>query len=203
MKFARRSVSDADIRKYQAFAQTLQQVRESGRAGLVLALSLSGVCANAPACVHAAPPTQCNRTGSVHMAWQALGAALVPPLPPFELELGRASFGWRCSHLGPLPLPLLPRGPAPRHWRLALLSASLPSGLVARGVAQLSSAQLSSAHVCLPGCGLLLLRAVSRLWQRLPIPGCAWRRRRPRRRRRASSSRPRRLCLGRRRRRGG
>lgn len=26
MKFARRSVSDADIRKYQAFAQTLQQV---------------------------------------------------------------------------------------------------------------------------------------------------------------------------------
>lgn len=27
MRFARRSVSDADIRKYQAFAQTLQQVR--------------------------------------------------------------------------------------------------------------------------------------------------------------------------------
>ncbi|KAJ0606429.1 putative vesicle-fusing ATPase [Helianthus annuus] len=27
MKFARRSVSDADIRKYQAFAQTLQQSR--------------------------------------------------------------------------------------------------------------------------------------------------------------------------------
>jgi transitional endoplasmic reticulum ATPase len=26
MQFARRSVSDADIRKYQAFAQTLQQV---------------------------------------------------------------------------------------------------------------------------------------------------------------------------------
>lgn len=30
MKFARRSVSDADIRKYQAFAQTLQQVRGGG-----------------------------------------------------------------------------------------------------------------------------------------------------------------------------
>ena len=36
MKYARRSVSDADIRKYQAFAQTLQQVNEScclGRGG--------------------------------------------------------------------------------------------------------------------------------------------------------------------------
>lgn len=30
MKFARRSVSDADIRKYQAFAQTLQQSRGFG-----------------------------------------------------------------------------------------------------------------------------------------------------------------------------
>ncbi|KAF6155585.1 hypothetical protein GIB67_004579 [Kingdonia uniflora] len=30
MKFARRSVSDADIRKYQAFAQTLQQLRGFG-----------------------------------------------------------------------------------------------------------------------------------------------------------------------------
>lgn len=30
MKFARRSVSDADIRKYQAFAQTLQQSRSFG-----------------------------------------------------------------------------------------------------------------------------------------------------------------------------
>jgi transitional endoplasmic reticulum ATPase len=30
MKFARRSVSDADIRKYQAFAQTLQQSRGLG-----------------------------------------------------------------------------------------------------------------------------------------------------------------------------
>lgn len=30
MKFARRSVSDADIRKYQAFAQTLQQARGFG-----------------------------------------------------------------------------------------------------------------------------------------------------------------------------
>lgn len=30
MKFARRSVSDADIRKYQAFAQTLQQSRGIG-----------------------------------------------------------------------------------------------------------------------------------------------------------------------------
>jgi transitional endoplasmic reticulum ATPase len=30
MRFARRSVSDADIRKYQAFAQTLQQSRGFG-----------------------------------------------------------------------------------------------------------------------------------------------------------------------------
>ena len=30
MKFARRSVSDADIRKYRAFAQTLQQSRGIG-----------------------------------------------------------------------------------------------------------------------------------------------------------------------------
>jgi len=30
MKFARRSVSDADIRKYQLFAQTLQQSRGFG-----------------------------------------------------------------------------------------------------------------------------------------------------------------------------
>lgn len=30
MKFARRSVSDADIRKYQVFAQTLQQSRGIG-----------------------------------------------------------------------------------------------------------------------------------------------------------------------------
>lgn len=30
MKYARRSVSDADIRKYQAFAQTLQQTRGFG-----------------------------------------------------------------------------------------------------------------------------------------------------------------------------
>merc|ERR1712007_314198 len=30
MKFARRSVSDADIRKYQSFAQTLQQQRGFG-----------------------------------------------------------------------------------------------------------------------------------------------------------------------------
>ncbi|KZV35171.1 cell division cycle protein 48 [Dorcoceras hygrometricum] len=30
MKFARRSVSDSDIRKYQAFAQTLQQSRGFG-----------------------------------------------------------------------------------------------------------------------------------------------------------------------------
>lgn len=30
MKFARRSVSDADIRKYQAFARTLQQSRGFG-----------------------------------------------------------------------------------------------------------------------------------------------------------------------------
>jgi transitional endoplasmic reticulum ATPase len=30
MKFARRSVSDADIRKYQAFSQTLQQSRGFG-----------------------------------------------------------------------------------------------------------------------------------------------------------------------------
>lgn len=30
MKYARRSVSDADIRKYQAFAQTLQQARGFG-----------------------------------------------------------------------------------------------------------------------------------------------------------------------------
>lgn len=30
MKFARRSVSDVDIRKYQAFAQTLQQSRGFG-----------------------------------------------------------------------------------------------------------------------------------------------------------------------------
>merc|ERR1712007_340858 len=30
MKFARRSVSDADIRKYQSFAQTLQQSRGFG-----------------------------------------------------------------------------------------------------------------------------------------------------------------------------
>lgn len=30
MKFARRSVSDADIRKYSAFAQTLQQSRGFG-----------------------------------------------------------------------------------------------------------------------------------------------------------------------------
>lgn len=30
MKFARRSVSDADIRKYQVFAQTLQQSRGFG-----------------------------------------------------------------------------------------------------------------------------------------------------------------------------
>lgn len=41
MKFARRSVSDADIRKYQAFAQTLQQSRGFGsdfRYGLVVGL---------------------------------------------------------------------------------------------------------------------------------------------------------------------
>lgn len=31
LKFARRSVSDADIRKYQAFAQTRQQSRGIGR----------------------------------------------------------------------------------------------------------------------------------------------------------------------------
>lgn len=30
MKYARRSVSDADVRKYQAFAQTLQQSRGFG-----------------------------------------------------------------------------------------------------------------------------------------------------------------------------
>ena len=30
MKYARRSVNDADIRKYQAFAQTLQQSRGFG-----------------------------------------------------------------------------------------------------------------------------------------------------------------------------
>ena len=30
MQYARRSVSDADIRKYQAFAQTLQQSRGFG-----------------------------------------------------------------------------------------------------------------------------------------------------------------------------
>ena len=30
MKFARRSVSDADIRKYEVFAQTLQQARGFG-----------------------------------------------------------------------------------------------------------------------------------------------------------------------------
>ena len=33
MKFARRSVSDSDIRKYQAFAQTLQQVWPEGGRG--------------------------------------------------------------------------------------------------------------------------------------------------------------------------
>lgn len=41
MKFARRSVSDADIRKYQAFAQTLQQSRGFGsdfRYGVVVGL---------------------------------------------------------------------------------------------------------------------------------------------------------------------
>lgn len=42
MRFARRSVSDADIRKYQAFAQTLQQVGGCGGLRLVLSAMPAG-----------------------------------------------------------------------------------------------------------------------------------------------------------------
>jgi transitional endoplasmic reticulum ATPase len=54
MKYARRSVSDADIRKYQAFAQTLQQSRgfgsdfrfpEGGVASAAAAAPAAGVAA--------------------------------------------------------------------------------------------------------------------------------------------------------------
>ena len=58
MKYARRSVSDADIRKYQAFAQTLQQSRgfgsdfrfpEGGIAGAAPAAAAGGAAGAAPA----------------------------------------------------------------------------------------------------------------------------------------------------------
>lgn len=47
MKYARRSVSDADIRKYQAFAQTLQQSRGFG-SEFRFADSTSGAAATDP-----------------------------------------------------------------------------------------------------------------------------------------------------------
>lgn len=47
MKYARRSVSDADIRKYQAFAQTLQQSRGFGSADF--RFPEGGVAGGAPA----------------------------------------------------------------------------------------------------------------------------------------------------------
>jgi hypothetical protein len=55
MKYARRSVSDADIRKYQAFAQTLQQSRGFGsdfRYGVVVGLCnfVVSVCVRGGGC---------------------------------------------------------------------------------------------------------------------------------------------------------
>jgi transitional endoplasmic reticulum ATPase len=54
MKYARRSVSDADIRKYQAFAQTLQQSRGFG-SEFRFADNTSGAAAADPFAPAAAP----------------------------------------------------------------------------------------------------------------------------------------------------
>lgn len=54
MKYARRSVSDADIRKYQAFAQTLQQSRGFGT-DFRFPEQAGGSGAGAPAAAAAAP----------------------------------------------------------------------------------------------------------------------------------------------------
>lgn len=48
MKYARRSVSDADIRKYQAFAQTLQQSRGFGSEFRFADNTTSGATASDP-----------------------------------------------------------------------------------------------------------------------------------------------------------
>ena len=48
MKYARRSVSDADIRKYQAFAQTLQQSRGFGTEFRFAETSSGGTAASDP-----------------------------------------------------------------------------------------------------------------------------------------------------------
>merc|ERR1712046_422525 len=53
MKFARRSVSDADIRKYQSFAQTLQQSRGFGSD-----FRFGDAPATTPGATAAAAPTQ-------------------------------------------------------------------------------------------------------------------------------------------------
>ncbi|KAG2502092.1 hypothetical protein HYH03_000584 [Edaphochlamys debaryana] len=55
MKYARRSVSDADIRKYQAFAQTLQQSRGFGSDFRFPDGGVAGAGAAAPAAAGAAP----------------------------------------------------------------------------------------------------------------------------------------------------
>lgn len=55
MKFARRSVSDADIRKYQAFAQTLQQSRGFGSDFRFGDAPAAGAAAGAGAFQSAAP----------------------------------------------------------------------------------------------------------------------------------------------------
>lgn len=57
MKYARRSVSDADIRKYQAFAQTLQQSRGFGSEFRFADNSSSGGAASGGADPFAAPAT--------------------------------------------------------------------------------------------------------------------------------------------------
>ena len=59
MKYARRSVSDADIRKYQAFAQTLQQSRGFGSdfrfpEGGIAGAAPAGAAGGAPAATAAA-----------------------------------------------------------------------------------------------------------------------------------------------------
>lgn len=57
MKYARRSVSDADIRKYQAFAQTLQQSRGFGSEFRFADNSSSGGAASGGGDPFAAPAT--------------------------------------------------------------------------------------------------------------------------------------------------
>jgi transitional endoplasmic reticulum ATPase len=77
MKYARRSVSDADIRKYQAFAQTLQQSRGFGsdfrfpEGGIAGAAPAGGA---APAAGGAAAPAAAGGAAAFTSAAPAAGA---------------------------------------------------------------------------------------------------------------------------------